>query len=103
MSIYVDDYKQFINNIETGVPVTALDTGKLISRMAQHFSDAVMECAKAEQAYNKKLVEFEKGNDDNGKSLSSAKAENFAKATDEYYLYTVSEGSVKSIEQMINA
>lgn len=100
---YTEEYKRFIDQMDAGVPVIASEVGKLISKLAQYFGDAVIECAKAERIYNKKLVEFEKSNDENGKPLSSTKAEHYANETDEHYNLAVSEGNVKSIETMINA
>lgn len=100
---YSQDYKNFVTSIEQGQPISGEETGKLIVRMAQFFSEAVKQAATAEFAYNKKIVEFEKQTDDNGKPLSSTKAENFAKASPEYLAYLGAKGDVAVIEQMINS
>src|SRR3990167_9646335 len=100
---YEIEYKKIVTDIEQGLPITGEDVGKLIVRMTQYFSEAVKEACSAEFAYNKKLVEFEKQTDDSGKALSSAKAENYAKATPDYQAYLMAKGTVAVIEQMINS
>lgn len=99
---YEIEYKNFVTSLEQGIPVSGEDVGKLIVRMAQYFSEAVKEAAATEFSYNKKLLDFEKQSDENGKPLSSTKAENYAKATPEYYAYTLAKGNVNVIEQQIN-
>lgn len=100
---YTEEYAEFIKNMESGIPVTPADVGKLTAKLAQYFSDAVAETTITEQAYNQKVVEFEKQLDENGKPLTSAKADHYSKATDEYLKYNSAKGKVLGIEQMINA
>ncbi|MCK9369485.1 hypothetical protein M0R04_06095 [Candidatus Dojkabacteria bacterium] len=100
---YQDEYQQFVKILEAGEPIPAEDVGRLIVRMASHFSIAVSNAVKAEYAYNKKLAEFESKRDENDQILSSTKAEAQAKATPEYFAYTSAKGEVTSLEQMINA
>ena len=100
---YEREYHKFIEEIGSGGSVSAEDVGVLISKLAQHYSDAVKRTSIAEMSYNKKLVEFEQGADESGKSISSIKAANLSKATEEYELYLAGKGDVVSVEQMINA
>lgn len=100
---YQDDYKNFIDRINGNEPIDAKTIGELIVRLAHYFSDALGEQAKTEHAYQKVLAGFEKNTDDAGKALSSAKAESFARATDEYKNFLESKAHVTGIDAMINA
>lgn len=100
---YTENYNEFVAKMESGLPITAEEIGQLIAKMAQYFAVEKQAEATAEYAFNRKLVEFEKQTDDNGKPLSSAKAEAFANATEERKVFLMTEAHVASLEQMINA
>jgi hypothetical protein len=100
---FLEQYNDFIAKMESGTPIEGAEVGQLIAKMAQYFANEKQNEAKSEYTYSKKLVEFEKQTDDNGKALSSAKAEAFAKATPEYEALITAEARVASIEQIINA
>lgn len=100
---FQEEYAALMNNINNGLPITAKDVGELIVKGAHYFGEAVTALVAAEFAFNRKIVEFEKQKDENDKPLSSAKAENYAKATDEYLGYADAKARVAAIEQQINA
>jgi len=100
---YLETYKEFMVKVESNLPIDGLEVGRLIAVMAQYFAEAVQLAVTSERDYNNKLVEFEKQVDENGKALSSAKAEAFSKATDEWSLYSKTKGDVNSLETLINA
>lgn len=100
---YADEYDAFVKKMDANIPIGAEEVGKLIVKGAQYYGQAVSRAVAAEFAYNKRIIEFEKSTDENGKPLSSAKAENFAKATDEYLNYIDAKSLVSTIEQQINS
>lgn len=103
MKLFQDEYDALINNLDCGNPVSAEEVGKLIVKGAHFYGQAISAAVACEFGYNKKIVEFEKQRDENDKLLSSAKAENFAKATDEYLKYMDAKSLVATVEQQINA
>ena len=101
--MYEQEYKAFVDRLATGEPISGEEVGKLIVRFAQYFGEAIKSLTSAEFGYRKKIVEYEKSSDENGKPFSSAKAESFAQATPEYQAYIIAKGDVATIEQQINA
>jgi thiaminase len=99
---YKEEYRIFLEAMETGAPIPPEQVGRLIVKLAQSFSDVIAVAVKAEHAYNRKLAEFEQSKDEAGKALSSTKAESQAKATAEYLAYITAKGDLSGIEQMIN-
>lgn len=104
MTNYREEFKAFVQSMESGAPVPAENVGRLIVKLASYFSDAITTMVKAEYAYNKKLAQLEQGVDEtSGKPLSSTKAEALAKATPEYLDYATAKGETVSLEQCINS
>lgn len=100
---YKEEYKLFMETLESGEPIPAETVGRLIVKFAQYFSDAISEAVKTEYRYRKILAVYENKTDDNGKPLSSTKAEAQAEATPEYLAYIEAKANVTSIEVCINA
>lgn len=100
---YQSEYKSIVDKIKSHVEISSEEVGEMIVKMAQFFGDAVHSLTSAEYSFRLKVVEFEQQTDDNGKPLSSAKAESFAQATPEYLAYITARGHVTVIEQQINS
>lgn len=99
---YQIEYNAFMTLYNKGA-ATGEQVGEVIAKMAQYFSEANLNFAAASVASNKKAAEIERGVDDSGKAISSAKAAVYAAATDEYAVYAVAKAHVTNIEQCINA
>lgn len=99
---YEKEYQLIVDKIKSSVEISSQEVGETIVKMAQFFGEAVKNLTSAEYSYTKKVVEFEQKTDENGKALSSTKAESFAKATPEYLAYSMAKGHVSIIEQQIN-
>lgn len=100
---YKEEYKSFMDRVSASDPIDGKSIGEIIVRLAHYFSDALSEKARTEYAYQQSLASLEKTTDDAGKTLSSTKAENFAKSTPQYSAYLEAEAHTIGIETMINS
>jgi hypothetical protein len=103
MPQYEKEYATIVDKINNHIEIGGQEVGEMIVKMAQFFGEAVGNLTSAEFCYTKKVVEFEQKTDDNGKQISSTKAESYSKATPEYLAYITAKWHVTVIEQQINS
>jgi hypothetical protein len=82
---------------------TGETVGFIIAKMAQHFGMQNLEVVHAQNIYSRKVAETEAKVDDNGKAISSAKAQSLVAATTEAELYRETLAHLANIEAYINA
>ena len=99
---YQIEYEKFIIDYKIGA-VSAEAVGELIARMAQYFAQYNMTSVIREDALNQKAVEIIQQPDENGKSLSVAKADLLIKATEEARASRIAKAHLMNIEQYINS
>ena len=100
---YQTEYKSIVDKITSHVEIGGQEVGEMIVKMAQFFGEAVSSLTSSEYKFRIKLNECEKETDENGKILSSTKAESRANATPEYLAYITAKGHVSVIQEGINA
>lgn len=98
---YRSVYDEFIDSYKAGT-TNAEEVGYVITKMAQFFCDANMACGLADETYNKKFAELMQL-EENGKSISAAKAKILADASDESKILKDAKIKLENIEQLINA
>lgn len=99
---YITEYSEFIDNYKAG-EVSGEQVGEKIARFASYFAMHNMEYAAAEFERSKVAAVNESKVDDNGKQLSSTKAQVLTDATPEAATYRKAKVHVQNIEMMINA
>lgn len=99
---YMTEYSEFMDNYKTG-QASGEEVGEKIARFAQYFAMHNMEFAAAEFERSKVAAAHESKVDDNGKQISSTKAQVLTDATLEAAAYRKAKVHVQNIEMMINA
>ena len=79
---YLDEYGAFMDNYKSG-EVSGEEVGEKIARLAQYFAMFNLEYAMAEHERAKVAAALESKVDENGKQISSSKAQVLAEATAE--------------------
>lgn len=99
---YMSEYEKFVNEYKF-TEVSGEEVGLLIARMSMYFSRYNMSLKHALRNYSIILRDMQMQVDENGKPMSSAKAETLAAATDQADKYQEMKIHVSNIEQNINA
>lgn len=100
---YIEDYETFMNNLqEQGGLMAAGEVGQMIAIMSQHFTKHNLILGRTLKVFNNVTKDIY-GSEDNGKSISAAKAEILSAATPEAAAYAEAKVHVQNIEQNINA
>lgn len=100
--IYMEEYEQFVKDYKT-MEVTGERVGELVMRMAQYFASYNLKLVGAERNLSIIAAATEQQTDDNGKTISSAKAKVLTDSTNESYLYNLAKAHLQNIEQYINS
>lgn len=102
MEKYQEYYNDFIdkyNKTET----TPSEAGEVLVRIAAHFPNYNISMIRAERAFALVSKDEVLKIDDNGKSISSAKADTISEASEEAFAYKLARGHVANIELLIGA
>jgi len=100
---YTIEYNKFEQNFRL-TEVTGEEVGKLIMHMASYFARYNVRLGNALRAFSIIKAGFQNQVDETtGKSMSSAKAETLASATQEAQAYEMARIHIQNIEQYINA
>jgi hypothetical protein len=99
---YLDEYKQFIDSYRLGEK-SGEEIGLMIARFAQYFAMHNLSTVELDRKRSKVAAEIEARVDDNGKAISSAKAQSIIDATDEAHNFRMRRAHLQNVEQMINA
>lgn len=102
MEKYQTEYADFLDNYKSG-EVGGEEIGEKIARFAQYFSMYNMEFAVADFERSKVAATNESKTDDNGKQMSSTKAQAMTDATPEAAAYRKAKAHVQNLDQIINA
>lgn len=99
---YLDEYNNFLKEFKLGEK-SGEEIGFVIARFAQYFAMHNLEMVNLDQKRAVIAAEIESRVDDNGKAISSAKAQVLIDATPEAHNYRVRRAHMQNVEQMINA
>lgn len=99
---YLDEYSVFMDNYKSGA-VSAEEVGEKIARFAQYFAMHNLEFAVADHERAKVAAANETKADENGKQMSSTKAQAITEATVEAAAYRKAKVHVQNIDVMINS
>lgn len=99
---YLEEYKKFLDSYHLGEK-SGEEVGEKIARFAQYFAYHNLDMVDLDRKRAKVAAEIESRTDDNGKAISSAKAQSIIDATDEAHEYRVKRAHVQNVEQIINA
>jgi uncharacterized protein YeeX (DUF496 family) len=99
---YLVEYDKFIDTYKRS-EVSGEEVGEVIARLAQYFAKFNMELVANDRRRSMIAKDIESRADDNGKPISSTKAQVFLEATPEAQDYRVSKMHIQNIEQFINA
>lgn len=99
---YLDEYGAFMDNYKSG-EVSGEEVGEKIARLAQYFAMFNLEYAMAEHERAKVAAALESKVDENGKQISSSKAQVLAEATTEAAAARKAKVHIQNLEQMLNA
>lgn len=99
---YLAEYDKFMDNYKRG-EVSGEEVGEVIARLAQYFSKYNMEMVANDRRQSAIAKDIESRADENGKPISSSKAQVFLAATQEAHDYRVSRMHIQNIEQFINS
>jgi hypothetical protein len=100
--VYLEEYNKFLDSYQHG-EISGEEVGEKVSRMAQHFAMLNLDMVSKERALRLVARDVESQKDDNGKLISSAKAEALIDATEEANEYRVARAHLQNVEQIINA
>lgn len=98
---YLDEYTKFVDSYKYG-EVSAEEIGLMIARFANFFAMYNLELTMAEFERAKIAASIESKVDDNGKQISSTKAQVLTDATPESAEYRKRRAHVVNLEQIIN-
>lgn len=99
---YMQEYEKFINDYKF-TEVSGEEVGFLIAKMSMYFSRYNLILKQALRNYSIIMRDFQLQIDENGKPMSSSKAEVLAAATPQAYEYSEAKINVANIEQNINS
>jgi len=99
---YTEVYDKVIKDYNVGC-VSSEEVGLTIAKLASIFCYYNLDRARSQRAYRKKAAEIEKTIDENGKSISSAKAKILSDATDEAAAHSEYDAHVENLNQLINS
>lgn len=99
---YLDEYTKFMDDYKSG-EVSGEEVGEKIARFAQYFAMHNLEFAVADHERAKVSAANETKVDENGKQMSSTKAQAITDATVEAAAYRKAKVNVQNIDIMINA
>ena len=100
---YVDLYNSFLSDYKRGM-VSGEEVGEAIVRLAGYFGEYNIKLVSAERSFANVRKTIASSNDEStGKSISSAKADVLADATNEANLFNIAKAHLQNIEQYINA
>ena len=100
---YVDLYNSFLSDYKRGM-VSGEEVGEAIVRLAGYFGEYNIKLVAAERSFANVRKTIASSNDEStGKSISSAKADVLADATNEANLFNIAKAHLQNIEQYINA
>ncbi len=99
---YLQEYNTFMTTYRI-TEVSPEEIGKLVARMAWHYSTYNMKYLSSLNEYNKVISKCHNQSDMSGKMISAAKADAVAAATPEAAIYEEGKIHVANIEQFINA
>lgn len=100
--IYQKEYAEFIARYRTE-ELDPEEVGYVITRMAQYFSELNMKLVSLHHILAVVAQDIAARFDDNGKAITSAKAEIFTQATTEANEYNTIKAHVQNVEQYISA
>ena len=95
-------YNEFMVSYRTG-EISPEAIGEVVMKLAHCFADANHEMVSAERRLDQVARINVSGTDDNGKSISSAKADILTAATNESHEYNLSRCKLQNIEFYVNA
>jgi len=99
---YQLEYDKFIDNYHRS-EISGEEVGEVIARMAQYYSKYNLEMVAKDRAMSMIAKDIESRADENGKAISSSKAQVFLSATPEANDYKISRAHLQNVEQIINA
>lgn len=99
---YQAEYEGFMDNYKRS-EVSGEEVGEVIARMAQYYSKYNMEMVANDRRRALVAKDIEGRTDDNGKAISSTKAQVFVDATSEAHDYRISRAHLQNVECYINS
>jgi hypothetical protein len=100
---YIIDFESFQNNFRK-TEVSGEEVGEIVMKMAGYYARYNVRLGDALRAFSRVKADFQNQTDQaTGKTMSSAKAETLADATEEATKYEMARIHVQNIEQYINS
>lgn len=99
---YLEEYNKFLETYQHG-EVSGEEIGEKVSRMAQYYAQNNLEMVAKERKLRVVARDIETQKDENGKTISSAKATVLVDATEEAHAYREARAHLQNTEQFINA
>src|SRR5665647_2137223 len=97
---YLMEYDKFIDSYRRS-EVSGEEVGEVIAHMAQYYSKFNMEVVAKDRQMSMIAKDIESRADENGKPISSSKAQVFLSATPEANDYKIARAHLQNIEQYI--
>ena len=99
---FLSEYQTFLESYKQGM-TNGEQIGEVIARMANYFAISNSKYGEALIAYNAIASSIEQTADENGKSITSAKAKTLASATPESATLIRAKINVESIQEVVNS
>ena len=101
--MYYEEYNEFMRGYKTGLPTNAELVGELIGRLSSTYCDYNLQLVEANRQLFMVAGDIEARTDDNGKAISSAKAQSFINATEENFKVMELKTHLSNLEVFMSA
>jgi len=101
--MYYEEYREFLQGYKTGLPTNAELVGELIGRLSSDYCDYNLQLVEANRQLFMVAGDIEARTDDNGKTISSAKAQSFVNATDQNFKAMELKAHLSNLEVFMSA